>query len=37
MNYFSCSGGADVVSIESVSGHVMSNMYFCIQCDLRVM
>jgi hypothetical protein len=35
--YFSCSAGLDAVSIKSVPGHVMPNLYFCIWCDLCVM
>jgi hypothetical protein len=33
---FLCSGGLCVVSIKSVSGHVMLNFCVCIRWDLRV-
>jgi hypothetical protein len=34
---FSRSCGFDATSIKSAPGQVMSNLCFCIQCDLRVM
>jgi hypothetical protein len=35
-HYFSSSGGPDSDPIKSVTGHVTSNLYFCIWCDLHV-
>jgi hypothetical protein len=36
MYYFSCLGGPDAVLRNRASGHVTSNMCFCIKWDLRV-
>jgi hypothetical protein len=33
MHYFSLSGGPSAVSIESVLGHIMPNLCFCILWD----
>jgi hypothetical protein len=33
MHYFLCSGGTSMVSTKSVSGHVISNLCFCIGWD----
>jgi hypothetical protein len=36
VHYFSCSGGTSAVSIKSTSGHVMSNLCFCIRWKMQV-
>jgi hypothetical protein len=33
--YFSCSSGSGTDSTKSTTRHVTSNLYFCVQWDLR--
>jgi hypothetical protein len=35
-HYFSCSGGPGAVSTNGAPGHVMTNLCFCIQWDMRL-